>query len=282
MSSPRYWNPHHHWKPWTLNCIASGGRSARDQIKDRAGTTTIASNTAGAIVQPISSRVLPWSCWGMRSRPLRCRYLIAISRIPPSTSTKMIPAIARGSIRTSFSDCAVGPAGSNVFWGRSLPQAASSVASSMSPPTHRSLLRTLPLIVRLPRLGAQAGRNVPPWVPGSGTRRARRARSFRVAVEPGDPQVHGVVRDEQRDEPDQRHHRRARSPPTGRRPRVEVPREDHPRDERPRLLRVPAPVPAPGLLRPDRAADHAEGPHRKAEPDEPVGEAAARGRGREA
>ncbi len=55
---------------------------------------------------------------------------------------------------------------------------------------------------------------------------------------------------------------------------------DDPGDERPGLLRVPAPVPAPGLVRPDRPGDDAERPEREAEQHGPVGEPVERRRGR--
>src|SRR5437773_25946 len=47
---------------------------------------------------------------------------------------------------------------------------------------------------------------------------------------------------------------------------------EHPGDEGPGLHRVPAPVPAPGLVGPDGTGDDAERPDREAEHDGPVGQ----------
>ena len=53
---------------------------------------------------------------------------------------------------------------------------------------------------------------------------------------------------------------------------MQIGRVHDPRDERDRLLGVPAPVPPPGLLSPDRAEDHAEPEHREREDRCPVGD----------
>jgi hypothetical protein len=58
--------------------------------------------------------------------------------------------------------------------------------------------------------------------------------------------------------------------------RVQIGCVHHPGDERHRLLRVPAPVPAPGLLGPDGAEDHPEPEDREREDGGPVGDAIQR------
>ena len=76
------------------------------------GTIMTASTMAGTIVQPISSRVLPWICGGIRSRPLRCRYLMTIHRMPPSTSTNTGTAPNQKTFSNRFfGSRAKGPAG---------------------------------------------------------------------------------------------------------------------------------------------------------------------------
>src|SRR6266536_150079 len=62
------------------------------------------------------------------------------------------------------------------------------------------------------------------------------------------------------------------SPPARGGPGVQERGVEHPGDEGPGLHRVPAPVPAPGLVGPDGAGDDTEGPDREAEHDGPVGE----------
>ena len=51
---------------------------------------------------------------------------------------------------------------------------------------------------------------------------------------------------------------------------MQISRVDHPGDERPGLLRVPAPVAAPGRLGPDRTGDDREGVDRESEGGRPV------------
>src|SRR5207244_2946753 len=53
---------------------------------------------------------------------------------------------------------------------------------------------------------------------------------------------------------------------------VQVAGVHDPGDERPGLLGIPAPVPAPGLVRPDRPGDDRERPDREREDHGPVGE----------
>ena len=72
-----------------MTLIASaGGFAARSQIVAIVGTITPARISAGAIVHAISSRVFPWICPGIRSRPLRWRNRIVIHTMPPSTTMK--------------------------------------------------------------------------------------------------------------------------------------------------------------------------------------------------
>src|SRR3989304_10492458 len=52
---------------------------------------------------------------------------------------------------------------------------------------------------------------------------------------------------------------------------MQVDGEHRPCDKRPGLLRVPAPVSAPGLVSPSCAREYAEGKQWEAEEDEPVG-----------
>src|SRR5438132_9145752 len=63
-----------------------------------------------------------------------------------------------------------------------------------------------------------------------------------VRMQSRDPQVHRVIRDQERYEPDQGQPSGGPSLPAGGRPRVEVPRVDRPGYERPGLLGIPAPV----------------------------------------
>src|SRR6266487_4795227 len=88
---------------------------------------------------------------------------------------------------------------------------------------------------------------------------------LRVAVEPYDPGVDGVEVEQHGGEADQAQPGGAAAPPAGGGARVQVGGEDRPDDERPGLLGVPAPVPAPGGLRPDGAGHDREGPDREAE-----------------
>src|SRR5215831_14298167 len=79
-----------------------------------------------------------------------------------------------------------------------------------------------------------------------------------VAVQAGNPEVDADQVEHEAGESDELDVGRLAAPPAGRGPGVQVPGVHHPGDERPRLLGVPAPVPAPGLVRPDRPGDDRE------------------------
>ena len=67
-----YSNSHHHCLPTTVTSSASAfGGAARSKIVLIVGTATTASRSAGTMVQPISSRVLPWICFGLSFLPAR-------------------------------------------------------------------------------------------------------------------------------------------------------------------------------------------------------------------
>src|SRR5712691_3243053 len=76
-----------------------------------------------------------------------------------------------------------------------------------------------------------------------------------VGMQAGDPEVDGIESEQDRDEAERGDDRRTLFlPPVGH-AGVQVDREDDPRDEGKGLFGVPAPVPAPGVLAPDGAAD---------------------------
>src|ERR1017187_2080291 len=86
-----------------------------------------------------------------------------------------------------------------------------------------------------------------------------------VRVQPCDPEVDGVQREEDGREPEGGDDRGSLLlPPVGH-AGVEVDREDDPRDEGERLLGIPAPVATPGVLAPDGPADDPERPDREAD-----------------
>src|SRR6186713_3530633 len=156
-----------------------------------------------------------------------------MNRIPPSTITKTAAAIQTTATKRRFCSIAGSPTGLSVLCVASGAHAASSRTRAASPTPQSTFLRTFPL----PRgsasepAGGRDARTVPP-----GARRlCTGSNLLRIRVQPHDPQVHDVVRDEQRGEPDEGDHGGATTLPTGRRARVEVAREDRPRDERPRL-----------------------------------------------
>ncbi len=96
-------------------------------------------------------------------------------------------------------------------------------------------------------------------------------------MQAGDHRVDDVVVDHQAAERDQRQPRRPRSAPAAGCPGMQICGIAEPGDERPGLLRIPAPVTTPCLLGPDRASDDREGPNRKGEGDDPVGQPVQRG-----
>ncbi len=99
-------------------------------------------------------------------------------------------------------------------------------------------------------------------------------------MQAGNHQVHQIVIDKQRTETQQGDRRCPAAFPTRCGPRVQVRGVNHPGDERPGLLRIPAPVAAPGGLRPDRPGNDRERPDREGKPDHPVGDAVqSHGRG---
>ena len=79
--------------------------------------------------------------------------------------------------------------------------------------------------------------------------------------------------EEQAPEPDQLDVGGPAAAPARGRAGMQVAGVHHPGDEGPGLGGVPAPVPAPGLVRPDRAGDDAERPDREREHHGPVGRA---------
>src|SRR3954453_13077426 len=86
-----------------------------------------------------------------------------------------------------------------------------------------------------------------------------------VAVQAGRDHVHERQVEDHHDQADDVPPGRAPAPPPGGRPGVQVSGVDDPGDEGPGLLRVPAPEPAPGRLRPDGTGDDREGPDRETE-----------------
>ena len=65
-----YENCHHHCLPSTVTCSAAGpGFWARSKMVATVGTAMMASSSAGRIVHPISSLVLPWICFGFSFLP---------------------------------------------------------------------------------------------------------------------------------------------------------------------------------------------------------------------
>src|SRR5215475_9934768 len=93
-----------------------------------------------------------------------------------------------------------------------------------------------------------------------------------VRVQPGDHDVDNEEVERHRPECQQVDPGRLDPTPACRGPCVQVCGVAQPRDERPGLLRVPAPVPAPGRLRPDRSGDDRECPDGEAEGHGPVGD----------
>ena len=102
-----------------------------------------------------------------------------------------------------------------------------------------------------------------------------------VGVQAGDDDVHHEEVERHRAEAEQVDVGGAAALPAGGRPGVQVRGVDDPGDEGPGLLRVPAPVPAPGRLGPDRAEDDAGGVDRERERDRPVGRLVQRRRRRQ-
>src|SRR5580658_4887520 len=90
----------------------------------------------------------------------------------------------------------------------------------------------------------------------------RRSAYSRVGVQAGDEDLHDQDVERQAGEAEQLDVLRPPSAPASGGPGVQVRGVEHPGDEGPGLDRIPAPVPAPGLIRPDRARDDAEGPDR--------------------
>src|SRR5215469_15795082 len=93
-----------------------------------------------------------------------------------------------------------------------------------------------------------------------------------VGVQTADPDVDPDDVEQQAAEADQLDVARPAAPPAGRGPGVQEHRVDNPGDERPRLLGIPAPVAAPGVVSPDGPGHHPEGPNREREQDAPVGQ----------
>jgi RNA polymerase sigma-70 factor (ECF subfamily) len=93
-----------------------------------------------------------------------------------------------------------------------------------------------------------------------------------IGVKSDDPDVHDEVVDDDAGEGEQRDHRGTTATPARGEASVQVAGVHQPDDERPGLLRIPAPVAAPGRLGPDGTGDHGERPDREGNRDHPVGE----------
>src|SRR6516165_9348037 len=100
----------------------------------------------------------------------------------------------------------------------------------------------------------------------------RRSADSGVGVQADDEDLHDQDVEDQAGEAEQLDVVRPPSAPAGGGPGVQERGVEHPGDEGPGFHRVPAPVPAPGLVGPDRAGDDTECPDGKAEHDGPVGE----------
>ena len=85
------------------------------------GTAMTARISAGMIVQPISSTVLPWICFGLRSSPGCSRNRSATKIVAPTTPMPMTTAIQKNGVNRSWIFWASGPFGSSEFWPLSLP-----------------------------------------------------------------------------------------------------------------------------------------------------------------
>ena len=92
----------------------AGAGAASFQMSPTVGYMTAARMKAGTIVQPSSSLVLPWIWEGIRSRPLRCRYLTMMKMMPPSTITNTATATQKTGTKRFFISRALGPAGLSV------------------------------------------------------------------------------------------------------------------------------------------------------------------------
>src|SRR3954453_14506030 len=200
------------------------GRRLSSRIVAMVGTEIPASSTAGRIVHVISSLELPCVCAGI-ARPGRWRKRKMANTSAPSTNTNTTTAIQKtGSKRLSILR-AYGPCGSREFCGNDeeVLQAANTTASATNPRMSRTFFRTvicLPASMKV-GTGTGAGRTIPP------------ALEPLVRVQAHDPEVHHVIRDEERSEADQCDDRGLSPSPSGGGAGVEVPGEHHPRDERP-------------------------------------------------
>src|SRR3989304_2498971 len=91
-----------------------------------------------------------------------------------------------------------------------------------------------------------------------------------IGVQAGEDQVHPQVAEDRGQEADDRQDRRATAVPSPRDPGVKERRVHEPHDEGPRLLGVPGPVGAPGVVRPGRPRDDPGGQKRESPDDRPV------------
>src|SRR3990170_3524655 len=102
-----------------------------------------------------------------------------------------------------------------------------------------------------------------------------------VAVQPAE-EVVAEIGEQGRREADQEEDRGPAAGPATDNPGMEVGRVDEPRDERSGLLRIPAPVAAPGHVRPERPEDEDGSHEREADDDRLVADLVEDGRFRQA
>src|SRR4051812_37304029 len=135
------WNCHHHCSPSTETWSTFGplGSLARSKIVAMVGTATTARIRAGTIVQPISSGVLPWICFGLSGLPSRYRNFSAKNTVAKSTPTPMTIARIRIGMKRLSIFSAAGPLGSSEFCPLSFPHAARTATRPARRTLHRSV-----------------------------------------------------------------------------------------------------------------------------------------------
>jgi surfeit locus 1 family protein len=137
MPSSSYSNCHQNWAPTTWTFIASEGRSLSVKIVATVGTAMTARMTAGRMVQPISSRVLPctWRGTSSSSGPRR-RNLTTATMMAASTRTKTTTATQNTGTKRLWIIRELGPAGSRASCGASAAQPVATRTSPASSSNH--------------------------------------------------------------------------------------------------------------------------------------------------